>query len=153
MKPCRRYSTALASFSVFVLLGILIVQPPSSYTEPVPAVSEIVKEADICNRRLDDDVLILGFFLQSPQYNTLAEPDENIHNGKHHTLMKADEIALQIQHHVDSCVPEYLRKALAPELLDNRLRIQDMKFYQVGGAEYIVTGIGILVGALRYTVR
>jgi hypothetical protein len=98
-------------------------------------------------------VLFLRFFLQSPQYNTLAEPDENINNGKHHTLMKADEIALQIQHHVDSCVPEYLRKALAPELLDNRLRIQDMKFYQVGGTEYIVTGIGILVGALRCTVR
>lgn len=74
--------------------------------------------------------------MQSPQYKTLAEPDENVHNSKHHTLMKADEAVHRSQQHVDSCVPEYLRKALAPELLDNRLRIQDMKFYQVSGTDY-----------------
>jgi hypothetical protein len=50
----------------------------------------------------------------------------------------------QGKHHMDSCVPEYLRKALAPELLDNRLRIQDMKFYQVGGAEDSVAVNGSL---------
>jgi hypothetical protein len=77
---------------------------------------------------------------QSLQQNALFQPDKGVHQSKHHD-------------HVDSCVPEYLRKSLAPELLDNRLRIQDMKFYQVGGAEYIVTGIDILVTAVCWTLR